>query len=104
MAAAVVAMAGCSASSPKSATPARKPSAAAKGSCMATAPGTPVEAKEFVVTPESMHFYARYDDSKGVDILFEHSTDSDIAMCIQKVRNTILATAMRVFSSPTAVR
>lgn len=45
--------------------------------------GSEVKPEVFSVTPETMHFYADYDDSDGVKVLFEHSTDSDIAMSIQ---------------------
>ncbi len=49
-----------------------------------TAPGEHVPYKTFIITPECMHFYADYDDSHGVRVFFEHSTDSDIAMAVAK--------------------
>ncbi len=45
--------------------------------------GSTVDVKSFRIAPETMHYYADYDDSHGVRIFFEHSTDSDIAMAIR---------------------
>ncbi len=45
--------------------------------------GSEVDVKTFRVAPETMHYYADYDDSHGVRVFFEHSTDSDIAMSIR---------------------
>jgi carotenoid cleavage dioxygenase-like enzyme len=41
------------------------------------------EAKVYEIGPETMHFYADYDDKDGVRIFFEHSTDSDIAFALR---------------------
>lgn len=45
--------------------------------------GTPLDSRRFEIGPESMHFYADYDDSHGVRVFFEHSTDSDISMSVR---------------------
>ncbi len=46
----------------------------------ATAPGQPVTCKRFEIAPETNHYYAIYDDSDGVKVVFEHTENSDIAM------------------------
>ncbi|ROO83151.1 carotenoid cleavage dioxygenase-like enzyme [Actinocorallia herbida] len=49
------------------------------------APGRPsVPCKEFRLAPEVNHFYARYDDSDGVEILMEHSPGVDIGMYLRE--------------------
>ncbi len=45
-------------------------------------PGEPVPYKTIPISPECMHFYADYDDSNGIRVFFEHSTDSDIAVAV----------------------
>lgn len=45
-----------------------------------TPPGEAVPAEEFVVAPEFGHFYARYDDSDGVEVLFEHQELMDLGL------------------------
>jgi carotenoid cleavage dioxygenase-like enzyme len=47
-----------------------------------TPPGEPVPFKTIMIAPECMHFYAIYDDSDGIKVFFEHSTDSDIAVAV----------------------
>ncbi len=46
----------------------------------ATPPGQPVHCRHFRIAPEINHYYATYDDSDGVAILFEHTESADIAM------------------------
>lgn len=46
----------------------------------ATPPGQPVACKVFEIAPEINHYYATYDDSDGVAVLFEHVESADIAM------------------------
>ncbi len=46
----------------------------------ATPPGQPVPCTTFRVAPEINHYYATYDDSDGIRILFEHTENADIAM------------------------
>ncbi len=46
----------------------------------ATAPGQEVGATSFQIEPEINHYYATYDDSDGIRILFEHTESADIAM------------------------
>ena len=43
-------------------------------------PGTEVACRRFEMAPEMNHYYATYDDSDGVQILFEHTESADIAM------------------------
>lgn len=45
-----------------------------------TAPGSPVDATVQRVAPEINHYYADFDDSDGVTVLFEHTETADIAM------------------------
>jgi all-trans-8'-apo-beta-carotenal 15,15'-oxygenase len=45
-----------------------------------TTPGQPVTCKRFEIAPETNHYYAIYDDSYGVKIVFEHTENADIAM------------------------
>lgn len=47
---------------------------------LATPPGRPVSAECFRIAPEINHYYATYDDSAGVQVLFEHTENADIAM------------------------
>jgi all-trans-8'-apo-beta-carotenal 15,15'-oxygenase len=45
-----------------------------------TSPGSEVPCKRFEIAPETNHYYAIYDDSDGIKIVFEHTENSDIAM------------------------
>ena len=49
----------------------------------ATPVGDPVPATAFRVGPEVMHYYARYDDTDGIEVLFEHTPDTDLAMYVR---------------------
>ncbi|MDX6738855.1 carotenoid oxygenase family protein [Actinocorallia sp. A-T 12471] len=42
-----------------------------------------VRCREFRIAPEVNHFYARYDDSDGVEILMEHAPGVDIGMYLR---------------------
>ena len=46
----------------------------------ATPPGAPVPCLTHRVAPENNHYYAVYDDSDGITVLFEHTESSDLAM------------------------
>jgi carotenoid cleavage dioxygenase-like enzyme len=46
----------------------------------ATPPGGEVPCERFEIAPEINHYYATYDDADGVQVLFEHTQDADIAM------------------------
>lgn len=46
----------------------------------AAAPGTPVASTRLEVAPEINHYYATWDDTDGVTVLFEHTECADIAM------------------------
>lgn len=46
----------------------------------ATPPGQEVGCDTFRVAPEMNHYYATYDDTDGVRVLFEHTENADIAM------------------------
>lgn len=43
-----------------------------------------VACKEFRIAPEVNHFYARYDDSDGVQVVMEHSEGVDIGMYLRE--------------------
>lgn len=49
----------------------------------ATPPGQEVPCRSFELAPETNHYYATYDDTDGVTILFEHTECTDIAMTQQ---------------------
>jgi len=51
-----------------------------KDELAATTPGQPVGARQFTIAPEVNHYYAAYDDTDGIAIVFEHSESTDIAM------------------------
>jgi hypothetical protein len=53
----------------------------------ATPVGHEVPCRSFETAPENNHYYATYDDSDGITILFEHTENADIAMA-QKVGHT----------------
>ncbi|MEJ7585440.1 MAG: carotenoid oxygenase family protein [Acidimicrobiales bacterium] len=48
-----------------------------------TPPGQPVPATAFRVAPEVMHYYAVYDDSDGIRLIFEHTPLTDLAYYVQ---------------------
>ena len=48
-----------------------------------TPPGQDVPCQVFEMAPENNHYYATYDDSDGIAILFEHTESADIAMTQQ---------------------
>lgn len=49
----------------------------------ATQPGTPVPCTTVSIAPEINHYYATYDDRDGVQVLFEHVENTDIAITQQ---------------------
>lgn len=51
-----------------------------KADLEAVPPGTEVGCQMFEVAPENNHYYATYDDTDGIGILFEHTESADIAM------------------------
>lgn len=51
-----------------------------KADLEATPPGTPVTGQRHEVAPENNHYYASWDDSDGIAVLFEHTQDADIAI------------------------
>ena len=51
-----------------------------KDALEATAPGREVSCTAFHIAPEINHYYAVYDDTDGVRVLFEHTENADIAM------------------------
>ena len=54
-----------------------------KAALDSTPPGTEVPCQSFQISPEINHYYATYDDSDGIRILFEHTESADIAMTQQ---------------------
>ena len=46
----------------------------------AAAPGTPVGCTTLRVAPEINHYYAEWDDSAGIRVLFEHTESAELAM------------------------
>ena len=58
-----------------------------KADLEATPPGQPVSFQTFEMAPENNHYYANWDDTDGITILFEHTECADIAM-VQKVGDT----------------
>ncbi len=54
-----------------------------KDALEATPPDSPVACTTLSITPEINHYYATYDDTDGVQVLFEHSENTDIAMTQQ---------------------
>ena len=46
----------------------------------ATPPGSEVQCHAYALAPEMNHYYAAYDDTDGVVVLFEHTQNADIAM------------------------
>lgn len=51
-----------------------------KADLEATPPGTEVRCQRFELAPETNHYYATYDDTDGVTILFEHSESAELSM------------------------
>ena len=52
-----------------------------KADLEATPPGSRGRrARRFEIAPENNHYYATYDDTDGITILFEHTESADIAM------------------------
>lgn len=51
-----------------------------KDALEAVAPGTPVAANVFEIAPEINHYYAMYEDAGGIQVLFEHTQNADLAM------------------------
>jgi carotenoid cleavage dioxygenase-like enzyme len=51
-----------------------------KADIESTQAGHPVTARRFTIGPEINHYYATWDDSDGVAVLFEHTESADIAM------------------------
>ena len=58
-----------------------------KADLEAVPPGTEVSCQVFEMAPENNHYYATYDDTDGIAILFEHTESADIAMT-QKAGDT----------------
>jgi all-trans-8'-apo-beta-carotenal 15,15'-oxygenase len=54
-----------------------------KDTLLATPPGQEVACDVFRVAPEMNHYYAVYDDTDGVRVMFEHTENADIAMTQQ---------------------
>lgn len=46
----------------------------------ATPPGKPVPSTAFELAPEMNHYYGVYDDTEGVQVLFEHTENAELAM------------------------
>lgn len=46
----------------------------------ATPPGSEVPCQVFELAPETNHYYATYDDTDGIGILFEHTESAELAM------------------------
>ncbi len=54
-----------------------------KDAVEATPLGEPVPSTAFRVGPEVMHYYARYDDTDGIEVVFEHTPETDLAMYLR---------------------
>ena len=54
-----------------------------KADLEAAPPGTEVACQVFEMAPENNHYYATYDDTDGIAILFEHTESAEIAMTQQ---------------------
>jgi hypothetical protein len=48
-----------------------------------TPSGEPVRATAFRIGPEVNHYYAQYDDTDGITVLFEHTHNSELAMYVR---------------------
>ncbi len=51
-----------------------------KDDVLNTKPGQPVPSKPFMIAPPTAHFYARYDDSDGISVIFENMDLEDLAI------------------------
>ena len=51
-----------------------------KDALESTPVGDPVDCVRFELAPEMNHYYADYDDTAGIRVLFEHTENADIAM------------------------
>ena len=51
-----------------------------KDALESTPPGGQVPCEVFRVAPEMNHYYATYDDTDGIRVMFEHTENADIAM------------------------
>lgn len=49
-----------------------------------TPPGTPVQMHKFIIAPPTGHFYARYDDSDGIRVIFEHMDGVDLGYYLRE--------------------
>jgi carotenoid cleavage dioxygenase-like enzyme len=54
-----------------------------KDEVAATPSGTEVPARAVRVAPEVMHYYAAYDDRDGINVVFEHTANTDLAMALR---------------------
>jgi carotenoid cleavage dioxygenase-like enzyme len=54
-----------------------------KDTLEATRPGEPVGCTSFELAPEVMHYYALWDDSDGVTILFEHTHNVELGIAMR---------------------
>lgn len=48
-----------------------------------TPPGRPVKMKRFMIAPPTGHFYARYDDTDGIRVIFEHMDGVDLGFYLK---------------------
>jgi all-trans-8'-apo-beta-carotenal 15,15'-oxygenase len=55
-----------------------------KDALEATPHGQPVAAVELRTGPEVNHYYAVWDDADGIRLVFEHTIDTDLAMCLRE--------------------
>jgi all-trans-8'-apo-beta-carotenal 15,15'-oxygenase len=51
-----------------------------KDELLATPPGVPVACRTFVLAPETNHYYATWDDTDGVTVVFEHTESAELSM------------------------
>lgn len=51
-----------------------------KEDALATPPGAEIACRSFTLAPEVMHYYAVLDDSDGVQVVFEHTECTDLAI------------------------
>lgn len=54
-----------------------------KDALESTPPGEAVAATAFRMAPEVMHYYAAYDDTDGIRLIFEHTVDTDLAYAMR---------------------
>jgi carotenoid cleavage dioxygenase-like enzyme len=48
-----------------------------------TPPGTAVPMKRFMIAPPTGHFYAKYDDTDGIQVIFEHMDGVDLGFFLK---------------------